>query len=360
SDQLQPTHQIPSQPNNPETNTTPPPSTGSRELKPKNTSCDEFRGCSGEYVGYPVSVEYYSQMQDWRSPENEIKNDNDQKASLSEKTPNVKSEKEAAPVEVLISSRGDENKGRDNKIETPDDNPLASQMSENNPPTFSTHIDGNLIVEEDLRLGARSVGLPFSANRSSGSIREDESGPNFLSERGGLGYRLLNIGRRQNFGSGFLIRFLEKTSQIFQNNLKDSSAILVNAISKKGGGVLGRHSSHQNGLDVDIAYIGESQFASVIDRNGRLKNDFDLDLNFQYFKLLVDTGYVNRIFIDRRIKNKFCERSKKRRTFEKDSPVLTKLRPYRGHHNHFHLRLVCSPFHSMCRNQVLPVGTGCS
>jgi penicillin-insensitive murein endopeptidase len=63
---------------------------------------------------------------------------------------------------------------------------------------------------------------------------------------------------------------------------------------------------------------------------------------------------VARIFVHPSIKKAVCEAA------GNDRGWLRKIRPWWGHHYHFHIRLKCPPGHAGCRNQSPPPpGDGC-
>jgi hypothetical protein len=244
----------------------------------------------------------------------------------------------------------------------------------------SQAMTGTLLEESDLKLGAQSKGLPYfvcfsrcgtsrclkqtcsKKDRRSvgGSISESGSGPNFLDEAEKGEFEVIDLKREQHYGSGLLVATVKKASLRFQEMYGNKDLIRVNALSKKGGGALGGHSSHQNGLDADIVYMGESKWGTVLDKRGEVKKDFDIEKNYQFFKMLVATGYVNRIFVDQKIKKSMCGWVKSQGLMDEAKDVLTALRAYSGHDDHFHLRLKCSPYYPLCRDQTLPNGTECS
>ncbi|MBK8202731.1 MAG: penicillin-insensitive murein endopeptidase [Bdellovibrionales bacterium] len=244
----------------------------------------------------------------------------------------------------------------------------------------SQAMTGTLIEESDLKLGAQSKGLPYFVCFSrcgtsrclkqtcskkdrrlvGGSISESGSGPNFLDEAEKGEFEVIDLKREQHYGSGLLVATIKKASLRFQEKYGNKDLIRVNALSKKGGGALGGHSSHQNGLDADIVYMGESKWGTVLDKMGEVKKDFDIEKNYQFFKMLVATGYVNRIFVDQKIKKSMCGWVKSQGLMDEAKDVLTALRAYSGHDDHFHLRLKCSPYYPLCRDQTLPNGTECS
>jgi penicillin-insensitive murein endopeptidase len=244
----------------------------------------------------------------------------------------------------------------------------------------SQAMTGTFLEESDLKLGAQSKGLPYfvcfsrcgtsrclkqtcsknDRRLAGGSISESGSGPNFLDEAEKGEFEVIDLKREQHYGSGLLVATIKKASLRFQEMYGNKDLIRVNALSKKGGGALGGHSSHQNGLDADIVYMGESKWGTVLDKRGEVKKDFDIEKNYQFFKILVATGYVNRIFVDQKIKKSMCGWVKSQGLMDEAKDVLTALRAYSGHDDHFHLRLKCSPYYPLCRDQTLPNGTECS
>ena len=297
----------------------------------KAERCDEFNGCQGEFVGHRVEQSYYSGLKDWGK-------------GLSTET--------SPPLEKKESTG------------TGGDKPLEGVDLDNSGPVVSEVVDSPKELEtiiglemDDLTLGAHSVGLPYK----NGSIVEANLGPNFLALEGGPGFEKINPKRNHHYGSGLLVKLLEKSAVEFRKSYDPNSNIYINALSKRKGGRLGRHSSHQSGLDADIAYLDkEKGWREVVDSKSQLAEDFDLERNFAYFKLLVETGYVNRIFVDKAVKLAMCQWAEKNKQMDQSKEVLTHLRPYKGHDDHFHLRLKCSPYYSRCRNQTAPTELGCS
>ncbi|MCB0386405.1 MAG: penicillin-insensitive murein endopeptidase, partial [Bdellovibrionales bacterium] len=236
------------------------------------------------------------------------------------------------------------------------------------------------LTELDLKEGAQSVGLPYTicfepcaqglcvkskcekgdTHRKFGALDEVGHGPHFLELGGGEGFEKLNPRRDHHYGSGLLVRILEKSALAFREEFDPKSVVQINDMSKKKGGPLGRHSSHQSGLDADIAYLSTSPGWRSVVNNNVLAEDFELERNLQFFKLLVETGYVNRIFVDKRIKQAACAWAKENRQEKSFHQTLMRMRPYRGHDDHFHLRLRCSDFYPLCRDQVPPGDLGCS
>jgi penicillin-insensitive murein endopeptidase len=63
---------------------------------------------------------------------------------------------------------------------------------------------------------------------------------------------------------------------------------------------------------------------------------------------------VERIFVHPGIKKKLCD------SWTGSRAAMGKIRPYYGHHYHFHIRIKCPPGASGCRSQnPPPAGAGC-
>lgn len=395
------------------------PETPQVDQNPIVSVCDDYTGCAGEFVGYRVDSKFYEEVRDLGKPkETEPPSE---KPPSPESVPVFKgggetgnssgnSAKEPIDgIEVIgespkgsqsgapnptptssdpsISPKGNQSEFKDSELVTND----QRQTSEGTAVTgasetlleeegLSHRATGTLLEESDLKLGAQSKGLPYfvcfsrcGTNRclkqtcskndrrlEGGAISESGSGPNFLDGAASGGFEVIDLRREQHYGSGLLIATIKKASLRFQEMYGNKDLVRVNALSKRGGGKLGSHSSHQNGLDADIVYIGESKWGTVLDKRGEVKKDFDTEKNYQFFKLLVATGYVNRIFVDKKIKKRMCGWVKSQGLMDEAKDVLIALRSHDGHDDHFHLRLKCSPYYPLCRDQTLPHGTECS
>lgn len=373
--------------------------------------CDEHNGCAGEFVGYKVDSRFYEEVRDLGKPKE--REPPPEKPLPQEKLPVVKSRDEtenrpgtganhpSGGIEVSRQEPRVSTTGKSHPSSIPSESSVwpkgdksdvdggqgvegttTSGESETSleRERSSNTINGSLLEESDLKLGSQSKGLPyyvcFSRCGSSrclkqtcskndrrfvgGSISESDSGPNFLDEPEKGEFEVIDLRREQHYGSGLLVATIKKASLRFQEMYGKRDLIRVNALSKKGGGALGGHSSHQNGLDADIVYIGEAKWGTVLDKRGEVKKDFDIEGNYRFFKLLVETGYVSRIFVDKKIKQRMCGWVKSQVLMDEAKDVLTALRAYSGHDDHFHLRLKCSPYYPLCRDQTLPNGTECS
>ena len=130
--------------------------------------------------------------------------------------------------------------------------------------------------------------------------------------------------------------------------------------------MLSVHASHQNGLDVDIwlrraddlslspAQREEILSTSLRRAQGAYINDKWTSQHLQLLKYAAQDPRVARIFIFPGAKVKMCKQA------SGDRAWLRKIRPWWGHHSHFHVRLKCPTGLQDCVNQPPPPkGNGC-
>lgn len=285
---------------------------------------------SGEFVGVPLDNESIEKLVPFSPSEVSVEEPNE----------------DHTPVEIPTAPQqpGDNTK--------PDSGKPATQEPGSKTPNSSQLL--NLIE------GGQAVGW-----HTKGKILNATPLPN-----SGPAFRKVYTNRETHWGSGLMVSFIQNASEVFRKKWYPDTIVMVGDISKKNGGDLGTHASHQSGLDVDIPYIGNDGFVSVLAKNG-VNNKFDYSKNWQFFRLtasqrVTDSGrevtVLNRIFVNPTIKKSLCTWAKQTKLLENpfDADIMRRIRPTSGHHKHFHLRLKCSPHYPECRNQVEPPsGTGC-
>jgi murein endopeptidase len=157
----------------------------------------------------------------------------------------------------------------------------------------------------------------------------------------------------------------------YANGCLRGSALLIGELSQiRGGPFVSGHDSHQIGLDVDILFhthpeqrmrslsVAErDQFKppSMLKANGRL--DLSRFGKEQILKLKLASldPKVERIFVNPVIKAHLCTH-----LAPEDRDWLRKIRPWRGHHAHFHVRIGCPLDSKECIPQgPVPQGDGC-
>ncbi|SDR18922.1 penicillin-insensitive murein endopeptidase [Pseudovibrio sp. Tun.PSC04-5.I4] len=188
----------------------------------------------------------------------------------------------------------------------------------------------------------------------------------------GENWQVMRLSRNRNWGHPVLVDFLQRLAT--DAPALGWNGLLVGDMSQpRGGPMLTGHASHQIGLDADIwlrqmpdfrfsAKQRENESAISMLNSSLSKPGADRRVNPKrwteaHAKLIrraaQDDG-VARIFVNPTIKRELCK-------FEKgDRAWLRKIRPWWGHHYHFHVRMACPAGSSECKNQATPAaGDGC-
>jgi penicillin-insensitive murein endopeptidase len=186
----------------------------------------------------------------------------------------------------------------------------------------------------------------------------------------GRGYQVMRLSRGRFFGHPSLIVYLQKLARTVKR--AGLGVLLIGDLSQaRGGPTPTGHASHQSGLDVDIWYTYPRQAlrrSMRLDERETLSAESVVDLErkqltrqwswriAKVLKLAAADKRVERIFVNPVIKRELCtkiKRKSKRRW-------LRKLRPWRGHHDHFHVRLACPRGNADCVPQEpIEEGDGC-
>jgi penicillin-insensitive murein endopeptidase len=208
------------------------------------------------------------------------------------------------------------------------------------------------------RAAAAAVG-GYSAGCLQGGMALPTSGP---------GYELLHLGRHRGFGHPSLVQYIRQLGAGVRK--KKLGLLLVGDLAQpRGGPTPTGHRSHQTGLDVDLSYAfpdwalrrkptsseRESIMPSaVVDLTAGKLTPLWQPRVATLLELAASDPAVDRIFVNPIIKRELCARAKPEQTW------LRKLRPWWGHHDHFHVRLRCPPGNTDCVAQE-PLGTddGC-
>lgn len=180
-------------------------------------------------------------------------------------------------------------------------------------------------------------------------------------------WQAMRLSRNRNWGHPQTIDFIQKLSA-FAAKQPGWEGLYIGDISQpRGGPMLSGHRSHQIGMDIDIWMLppkrlnlsrSERENISSISlrrSKGAYTNDSWTRQHHQIIKAAAKDPRTARIFVFPGAKVKMCNDEKGDRAW------LNKVRPWWGHHYHFHVRLNCPAGAKGCKNQSPPpAGDGCA
>ena len=180
-------------------------------------------------------------------------------------------------------------------------------------------------------------------------------------------WQAMRLSRNRNWGHPVLLDYLVKLSEKAAQ-LKGWKGLYIGDLAQpRGGQMVSGHASHQTGLDVDIWMLPANNLnltrterenissISLRKSRGAYVNDSWTTEHHKLLRSAASDPRVERIFVFPGAKVKMCKDEKGNRDW------LRKIRPWYGHHYHFHVRLKCPNDASECVNQhPPPLGDGCS
>ena len=186
----------------------------------------------------------------------------------------------------------------------------------------------------------------------------------------GPAWQAMRLSRNRNWGHPVLVDFIENLAVVARK--KDGwPGLLVGDMSQpRGGPMLTGHRSHQIGLDADIWLTPmpdsvqsyrqrETRSAvSMLARGGLSVDPKKWSLaRARLIRRAALDSRVARIFVHPAIKKALCQSADR---IGDSRDWLRRIRPWWGHHYHFHVRLRCPAGMAGCRNQPEPApGDGC-
>ncbi len=183
----------------------------------------------------------------------------------------------------------------------------------------------------------------------------------------GDGFELLHPSRNRYYGHPTLVAYVRRLATALAE--KGLPSLLLGDLSQpRGGPTPTGHASHQSGLDVDIAYtrpadalwrpLGPQErealdFVPVVDLATQTLTASWHPRIVDLLELAASDPEVDRVFVSPGVKRELC-------TLRPGAPWLGRLRPWWGHHDHFHVRLRCPVGSPDCQAQEPPPpGDGC-
>jgi penicillin-insensitive murein endopeptidase len=198
----------------------------------------------------------------------------------------------------------------------------------------------------------------FARGCQAGAVQLPETGPTWQAMR---------LSRNRNWAQPITVDFVQDLSR-FAATLPGWEGLYVGDMSQpRGGPMLTGHRSHQTGLDVDVwlraphrldlpREARESISSTSLRRaEGAHVNDQWTRQHMELMRAAASDPRVSRIFVFPGAKTWMCENATGDRSW------LRKIRPWWGHHYHFHVRLSCPPGMAGCVDQdPPPPGDGCA
>lgn len=210
--------------------------------------------------------------------------------------------------------------------------------------------------EKPAALQARAIGF-YARGCLAGGAMLPVDGP---------AWQAMRLSRNRNWGHPQLVELVERLA-IESKEQEGWPGLLVGDLSQpRGGPMLSGHRSHQVGLDADIWLMPMPD--RTLTRKEREKISAvsmiktSLEINKEHWrpghvtllKRAASYKEVERIFVHPAIKKALCEAAGPKAKW------LSKVRPYWGHHYHFHIRIKCPPGSTNCKSQKPPPGEpGC-
>jgi penicillin-insensitive murein endopeptidase len=197
----------------------------------------------------------------------------------------------------------------------------------------------------------------YSKGCIAGAVQLPETGPTWQAMR---------LSRNRNWGHPDMIEFLQRLSAYAATQPGWAGLYIGDISQPRGGPMLTGHASHQMGLDADIWMLppqrldlsrSERENISSISMQraeGAYVNGSWTAEHHKIIRAAAKDPAVARIFVFPGAKVQMCKSETGNRDW------LRKVRPWWGHHYHFHVRLNCPRGARACAEQdPIPAGDGC-
>ena len=183
----------------------------------------------------------------------------------------------------------------------------------------------------------------------------------------GPAWQAMRLSRNRNWGHPELVAYVERLALDAKAHDNWPGLLVGDLAQPRGGPMVSGHRSHQIGLDADIwlnpmpphrLTHEEREKISAVSILASDKLSINPEVwtpgHVKLLKRAASYPQVARIFVHPAIKKAVCEAAGVERRW------LRKIRPWWGHHYHFHVRLKCPRGKPGCANQAPPPpGDGC-
>jgi len=242
---------------------------------------------------------------------------------------------------------------------------LAACQPEEPTVSISSQNAGDTRVAKHL-FGAMQSGSSQRSQSFGGYARGCQAGAEQLPETGPT-WQAMRLSRNRNWAQPVTVDFVQDLSRFAATQAGWEGLYIGDMSQPRGGPMLTGHASHQTGLDADIwmlppdrlnltAAERESISSISMRRNaGAYTNDKWTPQHEAILRAAASDPRVARIFVFPGAKVAMCNSATGDRSW------LNKIRPWWGHHYHFHVRLNCPDGATGCTNQAPPpAGDGCA
>ena len=223
--------------------------------------------------------------------------------------------------------------------------------------------DNRVAKEVFGRVAKSSSGRPqsfggYARGCQAGAVQLPQTGPTWQAMR---------LSRNRNWAQPQTVDYIQDLSR-FAATQSGWSGLYVGDMSQpRGGPMLTGHASHQTGLDADIWMLPPNRLnlsaakreslssISMRRASGAFVNSSWTPQHEAILKAAASDPRVARIFLFPGAKVEMCKNATGDRSW------LRKIRPWWGHHYHFHVRLNCPAGTAGCEDQAPPPpGDGCA
>ena len=216
------------------------------------------------------------------------------------------------------------------------------------------------------QFGAKRSGSPERSAPFGSYAKGCLAGGEELAETGPT-WQAMRLSRNRNWGHPDTLDFIRDLSGFAAKQPGWAGLYIGDLSQPRGGPMLTGHRSHQIGLDADIWMLPPKRLnltarerenlSSISTRRagGAYVNQNWTRQHHAILKAAASDKRVARIFVFPGAKVQMCKDAKGNRSW------LRKIRPWWGHHYHFHVRLACPRGARHCVDQAPPpAGDGCA
>ncbi|WP_424812010.1 penicillin-insensitive murein endopeptidase [Roseococcus sp. YIM B11640] len=181
----------------------------------------------------------------------------------------------------------------------------------------------------------------------------------------GPGYQVVRLSRNRFWGHPDLIRFVQSLAA--RTRGQGMPDLWIGDLGQpRGGPMPNAHVSHQSGIDVDIwldlnpkPAMSRPARESIPETSLVLPDQSAVDpsrftpQHARLIRLAAEAPGVDRVLVNHGIKRSLC-------AMHRGESWLHRVRPWRGHDSHMHVRLRCPASSPDCREgPAIPAGDGC-